>query len=118
MQARVDGPIVVSHTNFDTACGDLYPAASIAGRQDSAALVDLTVRWGSMGHDGAQASDAIEKAYVGVGTRLELADRRITNLDANDVIRTGGPPSGAHSDLLHEEIGWALLLAARILPSP
>ena len=45
-----------------------------------------------------------------------LADRRITNLDANAVIRNGGPPSGAHSDLLHEEIGWALLIAARILP--
>ena len=118
MQARVDGPIVISHTLFDTACSDLYPAASIVSRQDAAALPNLNIRWGAMGHTGAQASDAIEKEIVGVGSALELSDRRITNLDANAIIRTGGMPSGAHSDLLHEEVAWAILLASRVLTTP
>jgi hypothetical protein len=115
MQARVDGPMVISHTLLDTACANLYPAASIAGRQDSAALPDLNLRWGAMGHTGAQASDALEKEMVGVGRALDLPDHRITNLDSNAVIRTGGPPSGAHSDLLHDEVAWAILLASRVL---
>lgn len=115
MEARVDGPIMVSHTLLDTACGELYPAASIASRQDAAGLPDLNLRWGAMGHKGAQASGAIEKRIVAVGRALELPDRRITNLDSNAVIRTGRAPSGAHSDLLHEEVAWAILLASRVL---
>jgi hypothetical protein len=33
-------------------------------------------------------------------------------VDASDVVRTGGPPSGAHSDIVHPELTWLVLLAA------
>jgi len=28
------------------------------------------------------------------------------------VVKNGGPPSGAHSDIVHPELGWAMLTAA------
>jgi hypothetical protein len=34
------------------------------------------------------------------------------NLDANEVIKTGSPPAGAHSDIIHPETAWAALKAA------
>jgi hypothetical protein len=33
-------------------------------------------------------------------------------VDASEVVRAGGPPSGAHSDIVHPELTWLVLLAA------
>src|SRR5262249_32460313 len=59
MTARVDGPLVVSFSSFDTAVGDLYPLASIVAGDDASAIPNVLFRWGAMGHDGAQAVDAL-----------------------------------------------------------
>jgi pimeloyl-ACP methyl ester carboxylesterase len=54
MEARVDGPVVVTHSRHDLAVCDRYPQASIFPRDDSAAFGDaLRYRFGGMGADGA-----------------------------------------------------------------
>jgi hypothetical protein len=115
MNSRVDGPLCVTHSLRDTAVGTAYPLASLASRDDSAALSDLLYRWGGMGHDGAQAVGATSAKLGPVGTKYEFGIGTFLNLDGNTVITQGGPPSGAHSDIVHPEIAWAVLTAARIV---
>ncbi|MEX5716962.1 hypothetical protein [Geodermatophilus maliterrae] len=111
---RVAGPIVVVHSVHDTAVGALYPAASLASRDDAAGIEDLLYRWGAMGHDGAQAVDAASSTLE-PGDRPVVADgARFLNVDAGAVVRHGPPPSGAHSDVFHRELARLVLSAARI----
>ncbi|MEU6369735.1 serine-threonine protein kinase [Streptomyces sp. NPDC046931] len=121
---RVDGPLVCCYSGFDSALGTLYPLASrMAG--DDRSLTDglaegfdigrfLGPEWGAMGHDGVQAVD---------GTRgLTLADALrglpaagCVNVDASAVVCHGGPPSGAHSDIVHRELAQLVLAAGRVV---
>jgi len=113
MADRVDGPLLTTFSDFDTAVGRAYPLASFAARQDAAKLA--VSRWGAMGHDGAQAVEAEELPLGSTGTRYPFATGRWINLDGNRIIKTGGPPSGAHSDIIHPEVGWVTLAAAKIV---
>lgn len=114
MAARVDGPLLVSHSLSDTAVGSAYPLASILSHEDAAATDDLLFRWGAMGHDGAQAVNASAQPFGPVGQRYPLAASMFLNLDGNALITQGDPPSGAHGDIFHPEIAWASLAAAGI----
>jgi hypothetical protein len=114
MSSRVDGPLMVSHSLLDTAVGKLYPLASIAGRSDAAGLDEALYRWGAMGHDGAQAVPADKFRLGPVGQDYPFEAGRFVNLDGNKIITKGGPPSGAHSDIVHPEIAWALMAGARL----
>jgi hypothetical protein len=114
MARRVDGPLVVTHTLSDLAVGKLYPMASLVVREDAAAADDRFFRWAAMGHDGAQEVQATDTPIGGPGEPYQFADGRFTNLDANLVIAKGRPPSGSHSDIVHPELAWAALVAARI----
>jgi len=115
MNARVDGPLCVTFSAKDLAVGTAYPLASIAARDDSAALSDLLFRWGGMGHDGAQAVGAAIAPLGPVGVKYSFGVGSFLNLDGNNVITQGGPPAGAHSDIVHPEIAWAVLAAARVV---
>ncbi|MDT0451254.1 serine-threonine protein kinase [Streptomyces hesseae] len=120
LQHRVDGPVVCCHSSHDQALGVLYPLASrITGDMDSLLGLDplglSDPRWGAMGHDGVQAVP---------GTAALALDRALTgpfpadgcvNVDASAVIRRGGPPSGAHSDICHRELARLVLLAGRLV---
>ena len=110
--ARVGGPLLVSHSLHDLAVGQLYPLASSLARDDASILGNLLFRWGAMGHDGAQAVGAAAATLGPVGQRYQFPAGAVTNLDANAVIAKGGPPAGAHSDIVHPELGWAVLAAA------
>jgi choline dehydrogenase len=116
MQKRVDGPLAVTHTLKDMAVGTFYPLASLAAGQDAAAFGDSLYRWGAMGHDGAQAVDAAVRILDAAGTDYgaALSAGRFVSLDGNNIIVNGGPPSGAHSDIIHPEIAWASLAVAGI----
>jgi hypothetical protein len=115
MEARVDGPIVASFSEHDTAVGVLYPWASVAAGQDAADINDPLYPWGAMGQDGAQAVKAAVIRYGPPGTAYSFAVGRFYNLDGNDVIVTGRPPSGAHSDICHPQTAWAVLAAAGLV---
>ncbi len=110
MAARVDGPLVATHSLKDLAVGRAYPLASLLARQDAAAA--QPDRWGAVGNDGAQAVDASNALLGKPGTAYDLRPGRWLNLDGNRVIVNGGPPSGAHSDIIHPHTAWAALAAA------
>ena len=114
MQQRVAVPVVVTHSRFDLAVGNLYPWGSIAGRDDAAAAGDPN-RWGAMGHDGAQCSDAAEIELAPAGQAYAFEPGQIYNLDSNRVIAEGDAPAGAHSDIIHPELAWAALSAAALV---
>ena len=115
MASRVDGPLLTTHSLKDLAVGSSYPLASIVARQDAAKQEDESYRWGAMGHDGAQAVNA-ESAFLGkAGTQYGFKVGKWLNLDGNQVIVKGDPPSGAHSDIIHPHTAWAALAAAGIV---
>jgi hypothetical protein len=114
-QQKVDGPVTVCFSSHDDAVGRFYPLASLAKRDDTAAGHGLLWRWGGMGADGAQDLDAVGEGLraAGSGTPYKFARNRILNIDASQIVRTGGAPSGAHSDIVHPELAWVVLAASR-----
>jgi hypothetical protein len=114
MNARVDGPVTVCFSVHDGAVGNLYPLASIASGEDSAGAQDRLYRWGGMGADGAQGVDAALDAIQAAGpaASYHFSPGKILNIDASEIVRRGGPPSGAHSDIVHPELSWVVLAAA------
>lgn len=113
MMARVNGPLLACYSAHDTAVGLFYPAASMTARDDAAEVGDERMfRWGAIGHDGAQAVDAPTITLQPAKTQYRLAVSRFTNVDSSAVVCHGRPPSGAHSDIVHPELAWAMLVAA------
>jgi hypothetical protein len=114
MLDRIDGPLTAVHSSHDGAVGTFYPLASMAARDDSAGVGDAASRWGGIGANGAQGVQARREAVrgAGPGNDYPFVAKKALNVDASDVVRTGGPPSGAHSDIVHPELTWLILLAA------
>lgn len=113
MERRVDGPVVACYSRHDTALGVIYPLASrLAG--DSAGLVGLGSRWGAMGFDGIQAVASTPALTLAKALRDGIPGSGCVNVDAAAVVRRGGPPSGAHSDILHAELARVVVAAGRI----
>jgi hypothetical protein len=115
MMERVAGPLLACYSSHDTAVGLFYPVASMTANDDAAGLTDdLMFRWGGLGHDGAQAVNATTVTLQATRTPYHFTASQFTNIDSSTVVRNGGPPSGAHSDIVHPELGWAMLTAARL----
>ncbi|MEV7321056.1 serine-threonine protein kinase [Streptomyces sp. NPDC093970] len=116
---RIDGPLVCCHSRFDGALGTMYPLASRMADDDESLLgVDvgglLGARWGAMGHDGVQAVPGTRSLDLAAALRGPLAASGCVNVDAAAVVRRGGPPCGAHSDIVHPELARVVLAAGRI----
>ena len=116
MQARINGPLVTAYSSKDLACGTFYPLASKASGQDSAAAGEVD-RWGAMGHDGAQGMDQMTSDMLkSVQTAdYEFKTGGVLSIDASAIVKNGGPPSGAHSDIVHPELTWLVLKAAQVV---
>ena len=114
MAARVDGPLVVTYSEHDLAVCKRYPQASFISREDAAGVEDATSRWGAMGSRGAQAVGAAVEPFKAVGQTYPFANGKFLNLDGDHLITRGGPPSGAHSDIIYPEIAWAVLQASKL----
>jgi hypothetical protein len=114
LQSRVDGPIVVTHSKRDLAVIKRYPQASLLSDDDAAAFKMLNYRFGGMGADGAQNVNATEEWFKAVGQPYRLLKGQFINLNGDDLITKGSPPSGAHGDIFYEEIAWAVLLASKL----
>ncbi|MFF7896707.1 serine-threonine protein kinase [Streptomyces sp. NPDC007907] len=118
-QNRVDGPLVCCHSRHDAALGTMYPLASrMAGDSRSAAEGAvgrmLGAKWGAMGHDGVQAVPGTRTYTLAEALRAKLPASGCVNVDAAAVVRRGGPPAGAHSDILHEELVRLVLAAGHV----
>ncbi|MEU6178618.1 serine-threonine protein kinase [Streptomyces coeruleorubidus] len=118
-QNRVDGPLLCCHSRHDSALGTMYPLASrMAGDSRSVAGLGigraLGAKWGAMGYGGVQAVPGTRAYTLAEALRAKLPASGCVNVDAAAVVRRGGPPAGAHSDILHEELARLVLAAGRI----
>ncbi|MFJ9149678.1 serine-threonine protein kinase [Streptomyces sp. NPDC102270] len=118
-QNRVDGPLVCCFSRHDSALGTLYPLASrMAGDARGVAGFDLGrtlgAKWGAMGHDGVQAVPGTSSVSLADALLGRLPAKGCVNVDAAPVVRRGGPPAGAHSDICHRELARLVLAAGRI----
>lgn len=113
MEQRVDGPVVACYSRHDSALGVIYPlAASLAG--DDASAVGLDKRWWAMGHSGIQAVRPLVRLTLEEALRQGIPGSGCVSVDTASVVRRGGPPAGAHSDICHEELARVVLAAGRI----
>jgi hypothetical protein len=112
-QQNVDGPIVTTQSEFDSAVGTFYPIA--AGLKNQVAFAESLPRFGAVGSFGIQGLDATGRLMGNVGEDYRFERGKIYNLDSSKIIKSGGPPSGAHSDIVHPEVAhviWAGAVAA------
>ncbi|MFF4449568.1 serine-threonine protein kinase [Streptomyces sp. NPDC001502] len=113
LQHRVDGPVVACHSAHDSALKVFYPLASrMAG--DSAGLLGFDERWGAIGHDGVQAVPGAPRLSLDTALREGVPTAGCVSVDAGSVVRRGGAPSGAHSDICHEELARVVVTAGRM----
>ncbi|MGW9028563.1 serine-threonine protein kinase [Streptomyces sp. NPDC055722] len=124
---RIDGPLVCCYSRFDSALGTLYPMASRMAGDDRSAAGEfpgpaegfdigrlLGPQWGAMGHDGVQAVDGTRNFTLADALTRSLPTSGCVNVDASSVVCRGGPPSGAHSDIVHRELAQVVLAAGRV----
>lgn len=107
-EARVSGPILITHTKNDRAVGIAYPLASRISRDQAAAVGDRNDPYGGMGRNGAQRTPEAEgrdDVLHAVGAPYSLRPGLVYNLNADDYIRD-------HGDVTGHEIAHALLSAA------
>ncbi|MFD8370771.1 serine-threonine protein kinase [Streptomyces sp. NPDC059688] len=118
-ERRIDGPLVCCHSHFDSALGTFYPLASrLAGDDRSCAGNEIAAvlgpRWGAMGHDGVQAVSGTARTDLAAALAGPLPASGCVSVDVAAVVRRGGAPSGAHSDIVHPELARVVLAAGRI----
>ncbi|MFI2201108.1 serine-threonine protein kinase [Streptomyces sp. NPDC020192] len=118
-QRRIDGPLVCCYSHFDQALGTFYPLASRLSGDDRTCLgreiaAVLGPQWGAMGHDGVQAVPGTAQLDLAAALNGSLPASGCVNVDAAAVVCHGGPPTGAHSDILHPELARVILTAGRI----
>jgi esterase/lipase superfamily enzyme len=109
-QARISGPIVITHTKNDRAVGIAYPLASRLSRDQAAAMGDRDDPYGGMGRNGAQhmGSEAQDGDLLAVGYSYDFAPGRVFNLKADEFIKD-------HGDVAGEQVAYALLHVARMV---
>ncbi|MFJ7150031.1 serine-threonine protein kinase [Streptomyces sp. NPDC100445] len=118
-QRRVDGPVVCCYSHFDAALGTFYPLASRLAGDDRSCLGSeiaavLGPRWGALGHDGAQGVPGTARLDLAAALGGALPASGCVNVDAASVVRRGGAPTGAHSDIVHPELARLVVAAGRI----
>jgi hypothetical protein len=118
-QNRIDGPLVCCFSRHDSSLSTIYPLASrMAGDAQGVSGADvgrlLGAKWGAMGFDGVQAVPGTRAWKLAEALRTTLPTSGCVNIDAAEVVKRGGAPSGAHSDIVHRELARVVVAAGRI----
>ncbi|WP_329548599.1 serine-threonine protein kinase [Streptomyces sp. NBC_01356] len=119
-QNRIDGPLVCCYSRFDSALGTIYPLASRMANDSRTVTADFGIgrklgpEWGAMGHDGVQAVAGTRAFTLAEALKAKLPATGCVNIDAASVVKRGGSPSGAHSDICHRELAQVVLAAGRV----
>ena len=74
----------------------------------------LGAKWGALGYGGVQAVKGTRSFRLADALKAQLPASGCVNVDAAAVVRRGGAPSGAHSDICHQELARVVLAAGRI----
>lgn len=67
-----------------------------------------------MGFGGVRAVPGTRACTLAEALAAPLPVSGCVNVDAAAVVRRGGPPSGAHSDIVHPELARVVLAAGRV----
>lgn len=110
-QAKVVGPVTACFSKFDSAVGVLYPLASMAKGDALAGVDDVSFRFGGIGFDGHQEGVTTFRLLPN-GRRYDFKGEKLINVDARRLVRNGKPPSGAHSDIIYDDLAWVVVCAA------
>ncbi|MBH0780257.1 serine-threonine protein kinase [Nocardia bovistercoris] len=114
---RLDGPLTVCYSSFDSALGTMYPLASLAAGDASSDASDELFRFRAMGSHGA--FEPLHKQPLGgVGATYPFEKQQILNLDASTVVNQGPPPGGAHSDIFKPQLAWVVAAASGLHRAP
>ncbi len=106
-EAKVNGPVLVTHTANDEAIGSAYPLASRISGDNRLALGDENDPFGGLGRNGAiklAPTEAIKGTLLDAGGRYAFQPGRVHNLLADDFIKS-------HSDVTGREVANALAQA-------
>ncbi|MFJ8231137.1 serine-threonine protein kinase [Streptomyces sp. NPDC094448] len=116
MEHRVDGPVVACHSRYDSALGALYPVASAPAYDghSPARLGAGDPRWRAMGYSGIHGVDGTVRLALDKAVAEGLPRSGCVSVDASSVVREGAPPSGAHADVCHPELGRLVVTAGRL----
>ncbi|MEU2287803.1 serine-threonine protein kinase [Streptomyces sp. NPDC013178] len=119
-QNRIDGPLVCCHSRHDSALGTIYPLASRMAGDARGASAEFGVgkllgaKWGAMGYGGVQAVPGTRACTLAEALARPLPTSGCVNVDVAAVVRRGGAPAGAHSDIVHPELARVVLAAGRV----
>ena len=86
---RVNGPILVTHSQKDKAVGVAYPLASRLSGDVSAALGDKNDKFGGLGRNGAQQmmpGEVVEGKLLVAGSSYQFQPGKFFNLESSEYI--------------------------------
>lgn len=95
--ARVKGPILVTHTRNDKAVGVAYPLASRLSGDTTAAFGDENSKFGGLGRNGAQkmkADEVVTGKLLPVGSAYQFQAGKFFNLEGSAFIPDHGGVTG------------------------
>ncbi|MEO6528561.1 MAG: hypothetical protein ABIP93_18230 [Gemmatimonadaceae bacterium] len=101
---RVNGPIVVTHSDKDKAVGIAYPMASRLNGDTTSGFGDKNDKFGGIGRNGAQhmeSGETVDGKLQPVGSPYHFQAGTIYNLEANALIP-------GHSDITGKEVAYAI----------
>ncbi len=115
---KVRGPLVTTRSRHDLAVGKQYPRATLPGEvaysDDDSAEPPKYGAVGAFGFHGLPAAVATDPAAKMLPDDAEynFEPGKVYNLDADDFICGGEPPSGAHNKIAGSEVAHAIWQAA------
>src|ERR1041385_1237251 len=99
-EARVSGPVIITHTRADKAVGVAYAIASRTAGQVAAALGDKDDPYGGLGSNGARETKEARFSTLpkaGGAFDVALGANTMTNLLADGLITSHGDVRNAHA---------------------
>jgi hypothetical protein len=103
--ARIDGPILVTHTKNDKAVGVAYPLASRLNGDDAAGLGDRDDVYGGIGSNGAvKTPESIALKLLPANASYSFAKNKLYNLEAGKFVKS-------HGDVAGRQVAYATLCA-------
>lgn len=111
---RVNGPIITTISEHDTAVGNLYPLAAGVARQVSFKPQEKPPKYGALGRFGIHGEDLPLEILemLPIDQNYAFSSQKIYNLNGNNFINQGSGLGGAHNDIDKPEVAHAIWSAA------
>ncbi|MBC1225211.1 hypothetical protein GNF10_31090 [Nostoc sp. UCD121] len=118
---KVIGPIVTTHSQFDTAVGKMYPlGAGVAGQVEfplKPGESPKLPKYGGLGAFGSRGKslEIVDQEMLPLNTSYQFEAGKIYNLKSDKFIsKSDGSLGGAHNDIARPEVSHAVWEAAMI----